>query len=162
MGVWLGPMAKAATGLQFEIPGVLGTDYLYTTSGSTWEIALLTKTAASVLFRSKPGTVRVFAVGGGASGGAAVWASVQGGGGGNGGETVDTTFTPARRQSYAMVVGNGGEATTAFGGQITAASGGRANTGAGGGGAACDRFSGYGAGNPGIGGSGIILLQGTL
>lgn len=110
MGVWLGPMAKAAKGLRFEIPGATeGIDYFYTeetVDGVTYfELAIPKNLTVRIL---KAALVRLCLVAGGMPGGAA--GSTNGGTGGAGGEVLqpanEVTLSPG---DYPVVIGGSGE-----------------------------------------------------
>ena len=156
MGIWLGPRGRRAiTKNDFTYNG----NYIFTTDGKNWEIALLGGNAASLVFTKNPGKVDIFAVAGGAK--ASYYSSTpqnaqvgpsHGAPGGNGGECVTRSgISLAANTNYSVSIGGSDQNTTISGGDlsITAASG-HGSSGGAGGIAAQDTTTNASAGTAGV------------
>lgn len=130
MGIWLGPMGIGSIKAgDFSYSG----NYIFTTNGKHWELALLDGNAASLVFYKNPGKVDIFAVAGGSK--ASYYASTpqnanygpaHGAPGGAGGECVtQNAVRLSSNVNYSVSIGGSDQSTTISGGDlsITAASG---------------------------------------
>lgn len=141
MGIWLGPYG--GRGIQegdFTYDG----EYLFTSDGKDWEMALLTGNASSLVFLKNPGKVDLTIVAGGRSGGAtdpydgvhsAYNGPSKGGDGGNGGGVVPVRGVQfSANTNYAVTVGASDSNSSVIGGGVsyTAVSGNGSSGGTGG------------------------------
>lgn len=138
MGIWLGPRGKSViTENDFTYSG----NYLFKSDGKHWELALLSGSAASLVFTKNPGLCDIFTVAGGQPGSAypntssAYYGPSHGGPGGKGGGCVNRDGVRlAANTNYTVTVGLSGQSSSFTGGNVSIAapSGGGANGGTGG------------------------------
>lgn len=126
MGIWLGPYG--GRGIQegdFTYDG----NYLFTSDGKNWEMALLDGNASSLVFHKNPGKVDMFLVAAGKTGGAsdpnnssisAFNGPSPGGDGGDGGGCVTVEGIPmAANTNYSVTIGTSDNNTIIMGGSLS-------------------------------------------
>ena len=124
MGIWLGPMGNnIITEADFTYDG----DYLFTSDGRNWEMALLTGSASSLVFFKNPGNVDMTIVAGGQT--ARQYAGEQpsayngpsyGSYGGNGGGVVPVRGVQlSANTNYAVTIGASDNNSSVIGGGVS-------------------------------------------